>query len=186
MLGILFRQIMGDELDDKLIYVWQSAAFDRPKRTMLEAAVLNLSVRESESNPKAADDVVWLLRRVDALEEDRNNAIHAPLSTQGGLVSALFGYEEGIVAEDVWGNKRAAKLKGKDLLTEYRVCRDTALILRDYAEAIYDAWSFGRVRRHEWPSRPSLPNRGQKNSTKARNQPSHSIQLPLSPKSSHG
>lgn len=184
MLGMLFRHLMGDEIDDRLVYVWQSAAFDRPKRAMLEAAINNISVSEERNNPRAKEDIIWLIRRVDALEDDRNNAIHAPLYVKHGLVLALLGGAPGIAVEDVWGNKRAEKLKGKNLLTEYRWCRDMAVVLRDYGEAIYDAWGFGKGRRHAWPEKPQLPNRGQKSSKKARTQQDLPTPLPLLPEAS--
>ena len=169
---------MGDEMDDKFMQVWQSAQSDRAKRSMLEGAVRGLSVMEIREHPRAEEDIIWLLRRVDTLEEDRNNIVHAPLEYHSSVVSAVLGWEPGVKPDHIWGNKRAIKLKDKDLLTEYRYCRDAVGVMRDYAEAIQDVWIQGK-KPEPWPERPQLPNRGPRKTHPGPRPQRATTQLPL-------
>ena len=54
------------------------------------------------------------------------------------------------------GHPRATKLYGKDLLAEFRLCRDSITTLRNYAMQIDECLQ----RRHGgWPKRPKMPRR---------------------------
>ena len=102
-------------------------------------------------------------KEVDKLEDARNTAIHSPLLAKSDSNVLILGLSIPIrsVAPNLGlKNFRATKLAQKDLLTEFRWCRDAALLLRDYALSLDFATFPGED--YPWPDRPSLPNRGQK------------------------
>jgi hypothetical protein len=107
---------------------------------------------------------MWLLDEADKLEDARNDSIHSPLASFAA--DNIWAQHQGIVGRIVpsvaFGNRRAIKLARKDLLTEFRWCRDASLTLRDFAGEIYEAVAA----RTAWPDRPSLPNRGRKKDAK--------------------
>ena len=90
------------------------------------------------------------MRRADALEDARNDALHSP----------LWAYPETpVVVRPVTGlgHIRAQKLSEKrHLLREFRWCRDSAMILALFA---YDRTLLSDYMK-PWPGRPQLPNRG--------------------------
>src|SRR5262249_5331412 len=141
----------------------------------------DLTNKERKNNPLADTDLRWLLAELNKLEDLRNDAIHAPLASFDHPMWRLVGRAEGIAPDDIHGNRRAAKLRNRDLLYEYRYCRDTAIILRGFAEAIRNAWGYTEPDAR-WPSRPKLPNRGQKKGTQKpeRDLPAEQKSLPLS------
>lgn len=73
--------------------VWQSAHYDRPKRHMLKAAILNQTEDFETRFPLLKDDLLYIIGQADTVEEARNNAIHAPLllATFGPLAAAMTG-----------------------------------------------------------------------------------------------
>jgi hypothetical protein len=150
--------------------IWNSHNFDRPKRMLLRAAVENVPLTPKLARlPKLMEEVLWIINRADSLEDTRNDAIHAPLVVlRKPHVLALYsGNRDSMVIPDAFlRNTRAAKLREKNLLAEFRWCRNCALILRDYAIAIYTALD-PPVARFPWPDRPSLPNRPPKSLLKS-------------------
>ncbi|HEX3675731.1 MAG TPA: hypothetical protein VHU87_15785 [Rhizomicrobium sp.] len=182
-LGSLFCTIADDITEMKLHAVWHSANTDRAKRAMLEAVVRDLSWQEKKNNPRAEKDLDWLLRELNKLEDIRNNAIHAPLKSFDDPVWRVFEKRpEGIAPNDLHGNRRALQMMNKDLLKEYRYCRNASLILREFADAIQYAWGYTEID-PSWPERPQLPNRGQKNGRPNPRRPRGQGQLPLLPES---
>lgn len=158
-LGDLFADIAPGAEDLQMNAIWQSAKADRAKRDMLKAAAAEMSLQTVRRHPKLEEDIAWILGRMEGLENSRNNAIHSPLISRDGPIWAAFERELGVQPNDATGNTRALQLQGKDLLREFRNCRDLALVLGDYVEAITDAlWS----KQTAWPERPPLPNAGQK------------------------
>jgi hypothetical protein len=142
--------------------IWHSTQSDRGSRAMLKAALRGMSPDEKAKYPKLIDDVEWLLKETKKLEETRNNVVHAPL--------LLITKSELMPEVDNWvvpsaQSPRGSKLLGKDLLKEYRWCRDAAVALRDNAEAIQLTLyhhSLGTLPPGAWPHRRSLPTRGQR------------------------
>ena len=130
-------------------------------------AVIKTPQEKFDRCPKLADDVTWLLDEADKLEDARNDAIHSPLASfaADNIWAQHQGIAGRIVPSVAFGNRRAMKLARKDLLTEFRWCRDASLVLRDFAGEIYQAVAA----RAAWPDKPSLPNRGQKK--RRQNQP---------------
>lgn len=160
-LGELFAGIMLGADDQQATAVWQSAKADRAKRDMLKAAVKEMSLVTVKRHPKLEEEIDWISGRLQTLEDLRNNAVHSPLiSRDSPLWAALGPMPLGVQPNNSGGNTRALQLEGKDLLREFRYCRDFALVLGDYVAAITNAlWSM----RKPWPDRPPLPNRGDRN-----------------------
>jgi hypothetical protein len=162
-LGSLFCHITGiGDVEFKMMAAWQSLMADRAKRGMLKAAFRELSANEIRLNPMATDEFTWLFKEIDRLEQMRNQAIHSPLRSFDHPIWRVFpetDRPEGIAPDDLTGNRLAEELKGKNLLTHYRATRDDILALRDYADAIEEAWHFGGFKRKAWPRRPTRADR---------------------------
>jgi hypothetical protein len=153
------------DTDERPIKLWNSAKFDRPKRELLRAAIETVTDEERESFPKLLDDLTWLLKRADALEDARNDAVHSPLMYIGSARLMREAFGSMIMPNLLYGNPRGTKLAKKDLLNEFRWCRDSALALRDFANLISGSLALGTVAL-PWPDRPSLPNRGEKKTSR--------------------
>jgi hypothetical protein len=161
-LASLFWTIMGRGSGDRALGLWNAATYDRPKRSLLKAAVLTSTESELAKHPKLITDIIWIFDRANELEDLRNDAVHSPLILLGNPTTNMLA-EAGLLPAFVipalaLRNIRAAKLGQKNLLREFRWCRDATLILRDFAVEIDDAM----CGHGSWPKRPSLPNRGQK------------------------
>jgi hypothetical protein len=145
--------------------VWSAANSDRTKREMLEASLKNTFELEGGPFPRLADDIKWLLSRTTALEDTRNDIIRAPLiSISGSVRNTLIAHAIPAVIPNLrMQNFRAGKLVDKNLTgelsTDFRWCRDSILILRDFA---LDLRLGLTVEGRAWPDRPRLPNRGRK------------------------
>jgi hypothetical protein len=165
----LFATLTGVLVDDGMLEAaWQSLPSDRAKRGMLKAAIQQMSYDAKKHNPLAQNEMKWFFGQLDRLEEDRNNAIHAPLSTFSHpswqlLAKALdlpVVRHPGVQPDDVRSNRRAANLKNKRLLDEYRCVRDEIIAFREYAEEVESSWNWTEKGNDTWPQRPILPKRG--------------------------
>lgn len=170
--AFLFITVMGGESHRKVLAVWNAIDFDRPKRKMLRAAVPQMAETVLLKRPQAIEDINWLLARTDSLEDARNDCIHSPLLATGQLARILAEISKvrllPVVPHMATDNPRAKKLLNKDLLTEFRWCRDQAITLSIYAARI------NRVLAHDelpWPRRPALPDRGLKKIRRAAPRP---------------
>jgi hypothetical protein len=125
----------------------EEAKNDRAQRDMLLAAT-NIDISDLSSYcQKFKDEVTWISKRCNNVEEARNNALHSPFVLMHSGVQP--GYH--------MGHERATKLaKQQDVLTELRWCRDAAKVLSDYVQAIDRALEDAR---HTWPDRPKWPTR---------------------------
>jgi hypothetical protein len=173
-LGRLFSRIMdsdwyvirrGDEVfvTSKALEAWQSLKMDRPKRDLLTAALGMSHPQEKKKFPKMLADLTWTINQTNSLEDTRNDAIHAPLrlfhsEKEGARIPA-------IEAAKLFGNRRAKKLSKKDILAEFRWCRDVALTLRNFADELDRSLADPQ---RPWPQRPKMPTRRQ---TKTKTQP---------------
>jgi hypothetical protein len=99
-------------------------------------------------------DVLWLLNQTEQLAEHRNVAIHAPLSTLTDLATG----KTTVQPSDFFGNKRAKRLKGKDIVRELEWCSECADLLSHFAANLIQTMN-GKP--GSWPERPSLPNHNQ-------------------------
>ena len=116
--------------------LWNSAGFDRPKRKLLDAAMRTMSEEKIRAFPQAVAEIKWLLDRVEALEEDRNNVVHSPLFYLYGRDPGSDKTTAKVQPVTVFDNPRAHKLSAKDVLTEFRYVRDSAQVLAQYANAL--------------------------------------------------
>jgi hypothetical protein len=99
----------------------------------------------------AMEDVIWLLDRADELADERNDAIHTPVSMMTDRAGKAF-YAS--MAASVSGHPRARRLWGKRLLVEFERCEKVAASLSFFAgEAVMALVN----EQHPWPARPSLP-----------------------------
>jgi len=157
-LAMLFFVAIANGRTRSALEIWNSAVYDRPKRAMLKAAVADNVL--SDSQPQFASDVLWLCGEADKLEDSRNSAIHSPLifHSPSNALSVQRGTAGKVLPLVAFGNPRAMKLHKKDLLTEFRWCRDAAVTLNDFAKSLFFAVGSDAP----WPRRPSLPNRGQR------------------------
>jgi len=148
-LSMLFCRIMPGDIDNQYLAIWNELKFDRAQRDVLLGAVK--SDYQGARPPKFAKDIIWLCGQADKVEDARNNAIHSPLWLD------VLGNKKVILPRTSLGNKRAQKLSGKNLLEEFRWCRDYSILLSVFASAIDAALSDLEL---SWPERPQQPNRG--------------------------
>jgi hypothetical protein len=155
-LAMLFCSVMGGGFSNQYLAVWHSIPSDRTQRNALVAAV-EAGLIEG-GHPQLLEDVKWIRARAEELEEARNNALHSPLwgTPPMGKAPPIIRPAIGL------GHIRANKLAGKDLLAEYRYCRDATTVVRNFAIEIDKVMSKGG----EWPKQPKLPHRNQKSRPK--------------------
>jgi hypothetical protein len=118
------------------------------------------------------EEIEWILKQVDKLEDIRNFAVHTPLVLLGNtpwerqVLDSFFPHQDNVVPDLTMGNRRAMNAsERKGLVAEFRWARVAALVLRNYSMSIDRAL---RDARFPWPERPSLPNRGQKKTPQSR------------------
>jgi hypothetical protein len=128
--------------------VWNSIKSDRAQREMINA-LIKLEVLGYNLDSRLRTEVLWCLKKIENLEDLRNNAVHSPV---------LFT-DEGVVAWHHLGNPRAKGLANKDLVHEFNWFYDSAVVLRQYCEYLTDCVHFARKVDIE---RPALPNRGRR------------------------
>jgi hypothetical protein len=158
---------------------WNSVGFDRPKRELLKDVLAELSGAAKRRFPKLADDVTWILREANSLEESRNNLIHAPLGVDYHWRKDDMSDFAAIPVPRIYGgNHRALKLMEKDLQAEFIYCRDTAIVLRWFANEVSLHVSVTDPANPErWPKRPPLPTRERQNSRRGRRRPNAQAEL---------
>lgn len=176
-LAVLFCSVMGGGSIDQYLAVWSSITNDRMQRDMLLAAAKNPACCAAQDFPKLVETIEHILGQANDLEDRRNNALHAPLV-------GLRNYKPKPLIIPIIGhrNKRALRLWDKDLLKEFRYCRDYCVILRDFVVEL--EWAL-RSQRNAWPDTPKRPNRGDSNHKK-HPLPKNKAKLPRPPKSSPG
>jgi hypothetical protein len=131
--------------------IWHSSKSDRAQREMLEAALSARAADEdwAQKHPKAVEDIRWLLNKTNAVADQRNDAIHAPCSL------GIEGRELEIIPIAFYGNPRAKKLRGKDILSEFAWYENSADTLKSFAREIESALM--EPTRDPWPNRPQMP-----------------------------
>ncbi|MDO9217173.1 MAG: hypothetical protein Q7U14_07860, partial [Lacisediminimonas sp.] len=80
-LGRLFCYLVPAPSRNLPLALWQSQRVDRSKRELMKAALAAIPPGDNihVQRPLLRDDLEWLLGRVEAMEEPRNNTVHAPL-----------------------------------------------------------------------------------------------------------
>ena len=162
-LGELFADVLSKDSIKVPLAVWHSVTQERTQREMLRAAVAAANQLGS-LKPRACEDIIWILKELNALAGRRNDAIHAPL---------VFINEVGETGVDsiqilpmyFFGNPRAAQLRDKHLLKEFQWYRDHLSKFADFAGILHYAIIFPE---HAWPDRPQLLPRDQFRSPRAK------------------
>jgi hypothetical protein len=151
-LGVLFGECVEGAKIITTLEIWHALLNDRSKREILKAAAETLRYSDLIEN------VRWLVARCQELEDDRNNATHAPLWAP--YIPGTNTRHVKPASES--GNRRAARLATKDVLKEYFRVRDTAALLRDYCAGLSLTLFNLKIgfRPSSWPERPKLPDRG--------------------------
>lgn len=163
-LALLFIELLASGRAYPATDIWNAVAFDRPKRQLIRSLLRTLD-GEYPAKPRMKADLEWFLTEIDKVEDARNDAIHAPLTFEpkspahlpvdGNTIARTK-----IVPSTAFDNRRALKLLNKELLTEFRWCRDMSIALSKHASEIYEAIAANPRESGEWPARPVLPNRG--------------------------
>ena len=147
-LGQLFWTVLGGGFSDLPLGIWQVIRNDRTQRSvLLEASKASLSGKGTWCE-EGLENIKWIIARASELEDDRNNAVHAPL--QSSESTKL------VFPSSSFGNTRAKNLENKDILKEFRRLRDTAILLRDFSHRLSHVLADSR---RTWPKRPRLPDR---------------------------
>jgi hypothetical protein len=147
-LGQLFGTVTG-LLDGSGMAIWHSTPNDRTQREMLRAAVqASARSRLTTARPKAKADIKWLLDRADAIADQRNTAIHAPMTV------AIGHSEISLFPITFHGNPRAKKLVGKDILAEFGWYESSTDTLTIFARNVRAAITSDGA---PWPNRPQMP-----------------------------
>lgn len=142
--------------------IWQSQRVDRSKRELLRAAASAATEQFEEAWPRLIPDILWICKETEALEDTRNNVVHAPLQLLLDVAKipdeksqrAFIAASE-VAPFDMGENFRAKRLVAKDILLEFRWCRDRLLALRNFTASVDTAWE----KTLPWPDRPTLPTR---------------------------
>jgi hypothetical protein len=162
MLALLYCSVMGVRPGiaiDQHIAVWHALKVDRAQRDILLAAAINNILLDAP--PTFINDIKWICERADVVEDVRNNAIHSP------LFGIDYGEDGKIIAPSTsLGHVRAQSLAKKELLSEFRWCRDASNCLKEYVFAVHSAIFEGFST--PWPDRPAWPTRQDTNAKKQR------------------
>jgi hypothetical protein len=147
--------------------IWYAVPNDRLQRRMLADAA---SVIYNPSHPSPSvdkkqraeqpfeaalwEEIKWIVESADYLGSRRDAAAHSP-------VMLLIGPEPlEFIARHFHDNPIAKSLKGKKLLSEFRLYRDRATTIRHHAAAIEQYILYGQ--RAPLPERPVWPERADK------------------------
>jgi hypothetical protein len=158
MLCFLFCSLMGGGPANQHFAIWHILKSDRAQRDVLLAAAKNNYMTLIPENLE--NDIEWLCKQADKVEEARNNTIHSP----------LLGVDRGegnieISPRMSLGHIRAGKIANKNILAEFRWCRDAAQCLTLFALAM-DRTLMDLTQ--PWPDRPPWPVRRETNAPKRR------------------
>lgn len=170
---ILLAGANPDPDDDrwaKVQEMWHSVRSDLAQREMLRAVAKNPTTKELESFPRLGEDIDWLISDVNVHSGARNDAIHSPLILVSGKnpLSTLEGRAFRIMPQYMGGNKMARRLLERELLADFRWCRDRTLVYRDFLAYVNRSLASASA---PWPRRPSPPDRPPKKTLFQRQRP---------------
>lgn len=171
-LALLFIELLANGHAYPATDMWNAAAFDRQKRLLLKSLLRTVDLKYPAKLQMKAD-LEWTLVEIDKVEDARNDAVHSPLTvTPEGKVLGMLTADgkqvrvpvtiNKVVPSAAFDNRRALKLLNKDLLSEFRWCRDMSLTLTEYVGDVYQSVAANPSESAAWPARPSLPNRNSK------------------------
>ncbi|HWX76078.1 MAG TPA: hypothetical protein VNY32_01305 [Candidatus Acidoferrales bacterium] len=117
-LGKLFAAVTGK--GKVALAIWYAPLSDRTQRDMLTAAIKQTSDDEwNRYSSTAKADILALVSEADSIADRRNDAIHAPVSL------AINKRKLVVIPIYFHGNRRALKLRDKDIITEF-ICTSSA------------------------------------------------------------
>src|SRR5689334_2338290 len=149
----LFALFLASETVPTHAAIWYSQNNDRAQRNML-MALARSDYDHGDISDEIFQRVRWLINAANDLATVRDVAIHAPLVSDSKSITpwTLHGI----------GHPKAIKLLDKNLLAEFRWCRDAAITLTDFCLRL--EFALTRIRPYPLPDIPSLPNRRDKSS----------------------
>jgi hypothetical protein len=144
--GLLVVIIGGDH--ELILAAWRCIENDRSQREMLREVIKAASPERWKKMPEAPADLLWVLKRANALSDVRNDAIHA-------LVSLHIGAEVAIGVAFPARGKREKKLfaraaEGKKLLDEFAKCEQETDALSVFVRRA--TYALAEPDRQEWPN----------------------------------
>ena len=119
----LFCTIMEPATYDVSSSVWYAIQNDRLQRSILLAAAAKRF--SSKPHAKCLKGIEWAVTKANSLGSQRDDTIHSP-------VSILIGDPIEFISKYFFGHPRALNLKNKNLLTEFELYRQNAVILVHY------------------------------------------------------
>jgi hypothetical protein len=155
VLAVLYWTLLG--FDDKVLDSWNEAKFDHKKRALITRWTKSTPDKSKALMPQLYNDLDWLIGQIDSLAEPRNDTAHSPLT----IIKDTFfvnpdlfkNFKTGVAPNTTWGNSRAKRLLGKNLLNEFRQHRKTASKLADFALNMERSLADEHT---PWPKRPCL------------------------------
>jgi hypothetical protein len=153
LLGQMFAKLFGRAQWSLALSAWHALDNDRAQRAMLVAA----AHAKFKPTDRALKEIIWLVEKTNQMISDqRNTGIHTPLmnyTDQAGVFQ--------ILPLAMFGNKRAVKLIGHNLLREFGHYEQQIRKIYTFANAISFAITPKNRRRGRvtWPDRPQLLHR---------------------------
>jgi hypothetical protein len=150
-LGQIFAKLIAPDQTFIALAAWHSQKSDLAQRNMLRATASAWYPRHrSPYSTDLKNSVVTLLNAVDEFSIRRNTAVHAPIVQLMDVKTFEFRIEP----NHWYGNTFAKRLRGKDVLTEFRWYVGQTQVLRNYAMRINAHLISGRL---PLPSKLVLP-----------------------------
>ncbi|NOJ43032.1 hypothetical protein [Bradyrhizobium australiense] len=145
-LGTLFANLFSHSDWPLALSAWHALDSDRSQRKMLVAAA---RAKLKPNNPLLTE-FEWLINNSDKIADQRNIGIHMPLmraSERDGSTRVL--------PHAIFGNPKAARMNGRDLLKEYAHFERQIRKMFSYAVAL----DFALTPEHKRRDKASLPER---------------------------
>jgi hypothetical protein len=161
-LADLFTTLLGLRDGGPARAIWYAVPNDRLQRRILKDVASYLFKptkpfrelnEQQRSDAKVWDEIEWIICKADRIGTTRDAAAHSP-------VAVVLGEPFEFISRHLHGNPLAAQLRGKKLLTEFRLHRGRTATVREHAAAI--EWYVRNGRRSTFPERPAWPERPQK------------------------
>jgi hypothetical protein len=132
---------------------WYAIRHDRSQREMVKAVAKR--AHEIGDMPDAEyERIEWLMKEADKVAEARDDAVHAPLFSSGrGPGTAPI-----VSPGSTHGHPRAMNLENRELLADFRWCRDAATTLTVFCLELQMAMGEGSAPGN-LPDIPNLPKR---------------------------
>jgi hypothetical protein len=146
MLGALFGKLFSRRDWPLALSAWHALDSDRAQRKMLVAAA---RAKLKPSSPLLAE-IEWLIKHSDKIADQRNIGIHMPLMRLTELDGSFH-----ILPLAIFGNPKAARMGGRDLLKEYTHFERQIRKMLTYAFAL----DVALTPRHKRKGKVSLPER---------------------------